>query len=95
MLIPNRLAAIGEAIRHGVPLVLHGTHGVSNEVLLKAVKVGVRKVNLNKTVRRKYTKFVAENAGKLELTALKMKAVEIYAREIAEMMDLLGSSKKA
>ncbi|KAF3026591.1 hypothetical protein E8E14_014251 [Neopestalotiopsis sp. 37M] len=80
----------------GVPLVLHGTHGVSNELFHAARKQGMVKINLNRTVRDEYTNFVAENAGKLELTILKTKAVEVYANSISRVMnEILESAGKA
>lgn len=77
------------------PLVLHGTHPVENELFLKAIDCGVSKINVNRTVRDDYTKFVAENAGKLELTVLKVQAVDIYTKSVQRVMDLFGSSGKA
>ena len=54
------------------------------------------KINLNRTVRNEYTEFVAQNAGKLEITTLKTRAVEVYARSIERAMrDILGSAGKA
>ncbi|PLB44930.1 fructose-bisphosphate aldolase [Aspergillus steynii IBT 23096] len=88
----TKLAAIGKSLSSTTPLVLHGTHPVSDELFLKTIQFSVRKINLNRTVRDEYTKFVAENAGLLELTVLKVQAVEIYAKSIARMMDVLGSS---
>ncbi|KAG6368428.1 hypothetical protein INS49_002635 [Diaporthe citri] len=79
-----------------VPLVLHGTHGVSDELFRKTRQYGVLKVNVNRTVRSDYTKFVAENAGKLELTVLKVRAVEIYTESIKRVMqDVFDSAGKA
>lgn len=43
-------------------------------------------------MRDDYTEFVAEKAGSLELTTLKVQGVEIYAKSIERMMDVLGSS---
>lgn len=78
------------------PLVLHGTHGVPNELFHSARERGVVKINLNKTVRNEYTDFVTQNAGKLELTVLKTRAVEVYAGTIERAMkDILGSAGKA
>lgn len=78
------------------PLVLHGTHGVSDELFQEIMKYGVVKINLNRTVRDEYTHFIAQNAGKLELTTLKMRGVEIYARSIERAMtDFLKSAGKA
>ncbi|KAL2860805.1 class II fructose-bisphosphate aldolase [Aspergillus lucknowensis] len=64
------------------PLVLHGTHPVSDQHFRKAIDCGVAKINVNRAVRDEYTKFVAENAGKLELTVLKVQAVDIYTKSI-------------
>lgn len=74
------------------PLALHGTHPVGDELFQRVIPLGVRKINLNRTVRDDYTEFVAKNAGSLELTVLKVQAVEIYAKSIERMMDVLGSS---
>ncbi|KAF7591480.1 hypothetical protein BBP40_001526 [Aspergillus hancockii] len=59
---------------------------------LKSIACGVRKINLNRRVRDDYTRLVAQNAGSLELTFLKVQAVDIYAKSIERMMDVLGSS---
>ncbi|KAI1875434.1 hypothetical protein JX265_004492 [Neoarthrinium moseri] len=90
----DRLETIGKAT--GLPLVLHGTHPVSDGLFRKAISRGVVKINLNRAVRDEYTKFVASHAGSLELTELKEESVEIYARSIERMMDeVLGSSGRA
>ncbi|CEL11200.1 hypothetical protein ASPCAL14303 [Aspergillus calidoustus] len=88
----ERLGAIGSAVGAETPLVLHGTHPVSDELFLKSIVRGVRKVNLNRTVRDDYTKFVAEKAGTLELTVLQEQGVEIYTNSIERMMRVLGSA---
>lgn len=91
----HRLAAIRTSVSSEVPLVLHGTHPVSDELFKEAVKRGTAKVNLNRAVRDPYSKFVAEQAGRLELTRLKEEGVEIYAKGVERMMDILGSTGKA
>jgi fructose-bisphosphate aldolase class II len=88
----SRLGAIGSAVGAGTPLVLHGTHPVSDELFLKTIVRGVRKVNLNRTVRDDYTKFVAVKAGTLELTVLQEQGVEIYTNSVERMMRVLGSA---
>lgn len=90
-----RLAAISKAVGPGVPIVLHGTHPVSDELFHKAVECGVVKVNLNRNVRDDYTVFVNLNWSKNELTKLKEKAVEVYTTSIERAMDMLGSSGKS
>ncbi|KAL4959370.1 class II fructose-bisphosphate aldolase [Aspergillus stella-maris] len=87
-----RLGAIGARIASHTPLALHGTHPVSDELFLRAVTCGVRKVNMNRTVRDEYTRFVADSAGTLELTALQEQGVKVYTRSIERMMRVLGSA---
>lgn len=89
-----RLAAIGKLVAHSTPLALHGTHPVSDELFLSTIACGVRKINLNRTVRDSYTRFIAENADSLELTVLSMEGVEVYAKSIERMMRVLGSAGK-
>ena len=54
------------------------------------------KINVNRTVRDDYTKFVAEKSGRLELTVLKLQAVDVYTRSITRFMEeVLESAGKA
>ncbi|CAI6334904.1 unnamed protein product [Periconia digitata] len=91
----DRLESIASAVGPSAPLVLHGTHEIPDELVLKAIKCGVRKVNLNKSVRQKYGQFMSDNAGKMELTKSKQTAVDLYAQEVGELMDFLGSTGRA
>ena len=91
----ERLRKIREEVGDEVPLVLHGTHPLSNEMLAKGIQSGFRKVNQNKRVRLRYMKFLEEEAGKAELTSMQEKGIEIYADEVGEMMRQLGSAGKA
>ncbi|CAG8214379.1 unnamed protein product [Penicillium olsonii] len=87
-----RLEAIGKLVSDTTPLALHGTHPVSDELFHKTIPLGVRKINLNRTVRDDYTNFIAEKAGSLELTVLSMQGVDIYTKSVERMMKILGSS---
>ncbi|KAH8891197.1 aldolase [Thozetella sp. PMI_491] len=89
------LQKIKDAVPADIPLALHGTHPVSDELFQKAISCGMSKVNVNRTVRDGYTAFVAENAGKIELTNLKVAAVEVYTKDIERIMDVFGSTGKA
>ncbi|OOG00396.1 hypothetical protein ASPCADRAFT_38357 [Aspergillus carbonarius ITEM 5010] len=91
----DRLKSIADAIGPSVPLVIHGTHPVPDWLFRKAIDTGARKININRNARDEYTKFVAENAGRLELTALKEQSVAIYQRSVESLMDVLGSSGRA
>ena len=48
----ERLAAIRHSVQ--VPLVLHGASGLPEEMVARAVKLGVRKFNVNTEVRNAY-----------------------------------------
>ncbi|OJK01202.1 hypothetical protein ASPACDRAFT_1866518 [Aspergillus aculeatus ATCC 16872] len=91
----DRLKSIADAIGPSVPLVIHGTHPVPDWLFRKAIDTGARKININRNARDEYTKFVAENAGRLELTALKEQSVAIYQKSVESLMDVLGSSGRA
>ncbi|OAP56118.1 hypothetical protein AYL99_09297 [Fonsecaea erecta] len=89
------LRSLREAVPDTIPFALHGTHPVADELFSKAIQCGVSKINVNRTVRDEYTKFVADNAGRLELTVLKAQGVEIHTKSVERIMDLFGSSGKA
>ncbi|RAK80231.1 class II fructose-bisphosphate aldolase [Aspergillus fijiensis CBS 313.89] len=91
----DRLKDIADALGPSVPLVIHGTHPVPDWLFREAIEAGARKVNINRNARDDYTKFVAENAGRLELTALKEQSVAIYQKSVEALMDVLGSSGQA
>ena len=91
----RRLKDISKALGPDTPLVLHGTHPVSDELFHKAMDRGVAKINLNRNVRDDYTAFMGQEYSRHELTTLKEKAVQVYATSIARAMDMLGSSGKA
>ena len=88
------MKAIHEALGPETPLVLHGTHPCSDEMLRVALANGVRKVNQNRTVRTRYMNFLAEEAGKMELTKAQEMGVQIYSEEIERMMVVLRSVGK-
>ena len=48
----DRIAAVAEAA--GVPLVLHGGSGVSDEDFVKAIKAGIRMIHLSTEIRKIY-----------------------------------------
>ncbi|KAF7630680.1 putative fructose-bisphosphate aldolase [Aspergillus flavus] len=91
----DRLKLIADAIGPTIPRVIHGTHPVPDWLFHKAIATGARKININRNARDGYTAFVAENADRLELTALKEQSVAIYQRSVEHLMDVLGSSGKA
>src|SRR4051794_8668595 len=92
----NSLKHIHTAVGKSCPLVLHGTHPLSDDMVRLAMKLGVVKINENRTVRNRYMEFLAGNSGKMELTQLQMEGVEIYSQEIERMMrDVFMSAGRA
>jgi len=55
----QRIEEIAEVLP--IPLVLHGSSGVSNEQLLKAVKAGIKKVNISTELNRVFTTSIRKN----------------------------------
>ncbi|KAF2704012.1 fructose/tagatose bisphosphate aldolase [Pleomassaria siparia CBS 279.74] len=91
----GRLKEIYEALGPQTPLVLHGTHPCSDDMFKTGIASGIRKVNLNRTVRNGYMNFLSEESGKLELTQLQERGVQIYSEEVERLMVVLGSVGKA
>jgi fructose-bisphosphate aldolase class II len=79
-----------------VPLVLHGTHPLSDDMVRISMGKGMRKINQNRNVRNRYMKYLEENSGKEELTVLQTRGVEIYSEEIERVMvEVFDSAGKA
>ncbi|KAF2109636.1 fructose-bisphosphate aldolase [Lophiotrema nucula] len=92
----DRLSKIHEALGDETPLVLHGTHPLSDDMVRVGMKHGMVKINENRSVRNGYHDFLTANAGKIELTAMQEKGVEIYSQGIERfMIEVFRSAGKA
>ncbi|KAL2670436.1 hypothetical protein Neosp_014224 [[Neocosmospora] mangrovei] len=91
----DRLQKIHTFLGDATPLVLHGTHPLSDDMLRKGMELGMVKVNQNRNVRDGYHKYIRENCDKVELTALQVQGVEEYSRGVERLMEVLGSAGKA
>lgn len=92
----SRLDKIHEALGDKTPLVLHGTHPLSDEMVKVGMAKGMVKINQNRTIRDKYHKFMAENGSKTELTTLQAQAVEEYSKGVERfMIEVFQSAGKA
>lgn len=69
-LFVKRLEKIHQAVGINIPLVLHGTHPLSDELVQESVKHGIVKINQNRNVRLDYHRYIEENCSKAELTCL-------------------------
>ncbi|CAI0653064.1 unnamed protein product, partial [Colletotrichum noveboracense] len=92
----DRLEKIHEALGEATPLVLHGTHPLSDEMVKVGMAKGMVKVNQNRNVRNGYHKYLEENCSKVELTTLQAQGVEEYSKGVERLMvEVLGSSGRA
>jgi fructose-bisphosphate aldolase, class II len=82
----NRLEQIRHALGEEYPLVLHGTHPLTDDLLRVGMQKGLTKINQNRNLRLEYMKYVEDNAGTVEMTILQEQGVEVYSQEIERMM---------
>jgi fructose-bisphosphate aldolase class II len=93
--IPDRLKDIRAAAAGKSHLVLHGTNTFPDEIMKACVKGGMTRCNVNELVLHKYSKYVAENTGKVPLTELMGKGTDLIQELIEHQMDVMGSTGKA
>jgi fructose-bisphosphate aldolase class II len=92
----DRLEKIHAALGDATPLVLHGTHPLSDKMVQVGMARGMVKVNQNRNVRNGYHKYIAENCNKVELTTLQVEAVEEYSKGVERLMvEVFDSAGKA
>ncbi|CAH0046594.1 unnamed protein product [Clonostachys solani] len=92
----DRLEKIHAALGDATPLVLHGTHPLSDEMVRVGMARGMVKVNQNRNVRNGYHEYIAENCTKVELTTLQVEAVEAYSKGVERLMvEVFSSAGKA
>lgn len=94
----SRLEKISSLV--SIPLVLHGTSGLPDEMILKAVTLGVCKFNVNTEVRSAYLNqmnqlFQKNNAPLPELVDIMHLGIGAMKISIKEKMHLFGSVNKA
>jgi len=91
----ERLKDIRAAAAGKSHLVLHGTNTFPDEIMKACVKGGMTRCNVNELVLHKYSKYVAENTGKVPLTELMGKGTDLIQELIEHQMDVMGSTGKA
>jgi len=92
----ERLAAI--AARVSIPLVLHGTSGLPDEMILRAVKEGVCKFNVNTEVRTAYSQALSrlfKEVAVPELVDIIQSGIDAMKPPIKDKIRLFGSANKA
>ncbi|MCP5116104.1 MAG: class II fructose-bisphosphate aldolase [bacterium] len=82
-----------------VPLVLHGTTGLSTETIQRCISTGMAKVNLGTLIRTRYVEYTADVIQEGEHTGHPWRVCsevkERIKKEIREIIDIVGSAGKA
>ncbi|MDD2421714.1 MAG: ketose-bisphosphate aldolase, partial [Heliobacteriaceae bacterium] len=93
----DRLAAIRELV--GIPIVLHGSSGVPDEDIRRAVEIGVRKVNIDTNLREAFVagvkEVLAQNPQEIDPRKVLGPAKQKMSAVIREKIRLFGSAGKA
>ncbi|SHO50877.1 class II fructose-bisphosphate aldolase [Desulfopila aestuarii] len=88
-----RLEAIAKQI--GIPLVLHGTSGLPDEMITRAIDHGVCKFNVNTEVRSAYMQALGDrfaNSAKVELVEIMQLGIAAMKEPVKEKIRLFKSA---
>jgi fructose-bisphosphate aldolase class II len=92
-----RLQRVRELVT--VPIVLHGSSGVPDEAIRKAISLGVRKVNIDTNIREAFVggirEFLAGNPNEIDPRKVLAPAKKAMVNIIREKISLFGSTGKA
>ncbi|MGI6605453.1 MAG: class II fructose-1,6-bisphosphate aldolase [Peptococcia bacterium] len=93
----ERLAQIQSLVN--VPIVMHGSSGVPDKDVQKAISLGVRKVNIDTNIREAFVKGVkdvlAKHPAEIDPRKILGPAKEAMTEIVREKMRVFGSSGKA
>ena len=93
----ERIKTIKELLN--IPLVLHGSSGVLDEDITKAVSLGINKINIDTDLRVAFSHaihdFVKENPEEIDPRKILGPAREAMKERIKEKMNLFGSAGRA
>ncbi|MGI6433897.1 MAG: class II fructose-1,6-bisphosphate aldolase [Syntrophomonadaceae bacterium] len=93
----DRLAAIQALVN--IPIVLHGSSGVPDEAVRKAISLGVRKVNIDTNIREAFVgamkKVIESKPQEIDPRQILGPARQATIEIIREKMKLFGSSGRA
>ncbi|MFY9285319.1 MAG: class II fructose-1,6-bisphosphate aldolase [Tissierellaceae bacterium] len=93
----DRIKAIRELV--DVPLVLHGSSGVPEESLRRAISLGISKINIDTDVRATFAKgvkeFLLENPDEIDPRKILGPARKAMKEAIKKKIEIFGSVDKA
>ena len=79
-----------------IPLVLHGCTGMEEEVIRKAIRLGVSKINFGTEIRYKYLQYYEEGLNNLDHQGhswkLSMYASNLLVEDVKNIIELSGSA---
>ncbi|MFX4262681.1 class II fructose-1,6-bisphosphate aldolase [Pelotomaculum propionicicum] len=82
-----------------IPIVLHGSSGVPDDAIREAIRLGVRKVNIDTNIREAFTeaarKVLDANPREIDPRKMLAPAREAAVEVIREKIRIFGSSNKA
>jgi tagatose 1,6-diphosphate aldolase GatY/KbaY len=90
------LSTIAERVT--IPLVLHGTSGLPDDMIRQSIRLGVCKFNVNTEIRTAYTRALAEsfaNSRPIELVCLMQSAIDAMKKSVQAKITLFCSADKA
>jgi fructose-bisphosphate aldolase, class II len=92
----DRLTAIRDAV--GIPLVLHGGSGISDDDFRKAVSLGICKINfytgISQAAMIKVHKFIEEHPKSISYPDLAKLAMSELKKVVMDRMDVFGSKEQ-
>lgn len=93
----ERLAKIKQLVN--IPIVLHGSSGVPDDQIIRAISLGVRKVNIDTNIREAFVgrmrEELAKNSKEIDPRKILGPAREAATEIIREKIRLFGSAGKA
>ncbi len=93
----DRIKAIRELV--DIPLVLHGSSGVPEESLKKAISLGISKINIDTDIRAAFAnavkEFVVNNPDEIDPRKILGPATKAMKEVIKEKMQIFGSAGRA
>ncbi len=82
-----------------MPIVLHGASGVPEDSIVKAVKLGVNKINIDTDIRQAFTDGIhaafAENPGAYDPRKILAPSKKAMTKVVVEKIRMFGSAGKA
>jgi len=82
----------------GAPIVLHGSSGVPDDAIRKAISLGVSKINIDTDIRQAFTRiteFIKKNPDNIDPRKMLAPAKVEMKKKVKEKMRLFGCAGKA